>query len=316
MTSRAALSVMLLVVGVCCVLPSCDGAGTSEVLQGPSAKVQPMCQLGCQGTGDPNPGAPGVFLGEGARPIDCFDGVQNDLDEDGVGDYCEKRVAEAFAPQLAVGQTDNVGREPRWALKLAYNFGNHQALAIFYALSYYVDLGTNDPICNNFFADELCRGHYGDSEDLVFRVGFNWTTQHWVLTEALLSQHGAYQALEAGSGGYVDALQYPVHQGAAPRIWVAYRKHANYPDVVSCDNGAFFHLDQCIAPFNYVPIGVEANGNLGSSSHPLIDCVSSNNPIYSGNGTECYWTADRFTGWQFTTPDCVGYRASLLAQGF
>lgn len=137
-----------------------------------------------------------------------------------------------------------------------------------------------------------------------------------MLTQAMLSQHGAYQVLEASDSGYVNALAYPVHIGAAPRIWVAYRKHANYPTLKSCDNGAFMNLDLCQAPFSYEPIGVGGNGNLGSSAQPFIDCVSSTNPLYLGNGQECYWTAERFSGWQFTTPDCAGYRGILLTQGF
>lgn len=278
-------------------------------------QLRPSCQLGCQDQ-DPSPSSPGVFLGDGATPEDCFDEVQNDVDVDGVGDYCELRVALAFAPQLVVGRTDFVGREPRWAVKEAYNEGEMHALTILYALSYYVDLGTVDPLCGNFFAASLCAGHAGDSEDLMFRVDFDEESQHRVLTEAALSQHGNHQVLEAGANPYVHGLAYPDHPGAVPRVWVAWGKHANHPSVTACDNGAFLHLDACQAPFDYVPIGVDGDGNLGSSSYPLIDCVSSTNPLYSGNGEECYWTEFRFSGWQFVNPDCTGYRSILLGQGF
>jgi hypothetical protein len=49
------------------------------------ARVEPLCQLGCQEQ-DPNPSAAGVFLGSGATAESCFSGAQNDLDADGVGD--------------------------------------------------------------------------------------------------------------------------------------------------------------------------------------------------------------------------------------
>ena len=309
--TRGSIALIAIAFGATC----CERGSDALSIRRPDASVKPMCQAGCQDL-DPSPDSPGVFLGQGARPTDCFGGAQNDVDQDGVGDFCENRVALAFAPQLVVSTTDMVGREPRWAMRVVSNDGPVQALGIFYALSYYVDNGTTDPLCENFFGAPLCRGHYGDSENLIFRVDYDSTSTHWVLTEADLSQHGAHQNLFADESGYVSALAYPLHPGGAPRIWVAYSKHANYASVKSCDRGAYFHMDLCQAPFSYTWLGVDGNGDLGSSTHHLIDCVSSTNPLYSGNGQECYWSASRFSGWQFMTPDCEGYGTQLSGAGF
>lgn len=77
----------------------------------PRALIGPLCQLGCVET-DPNPSAPGVFLGSGVTPMQCFGDMQTDADADGMGDFCEKSLAAAFAPELKYYSADNVGREP------------------------------------------------------------------------------------------------------------------------------------------------------------------------------------------------------------
>src|SRR2546428_12080639 len=64
-----------------------------------SADEQPLCQLGCNEQ-DPNPTAPGVFLGSGVTPDVCIMGGQTDADQDDLGDFCEKNLAFAFAPEI------------------------------------------------------------------------------------------------------------------------------------------------------------------------------------------------------------------------
>jgi hypothetical protein len=286
-------------------------APVSPTGQVSSKLIGPLCQLGCVDV-DPNPDAPGVFLGAGSTPADCFDGVQNDLDQDGIGDYCEKRLALAFDPELAYSHSDQVGREPHWAERLAAHVGRSW-VSIAYLLSYYIDLGSEDILCDNYIGYQKCRGHYGDSEAIYLTVGYDQETQHWVLQQAELSQHLSSQTF---SGDPPHSLTYPSHFGAYPRVYVAYGKHANYATISDCDNGNYFHMDEC-APDTYARVGVQGIGDIGSSGHPLQDCMLSTNPLYSWNGVcECYWSGARFSGWQGSLPNADPYAPKLLARGF
>lgn len=78
-----------------------------------SEGVTPMCELGCTET-DPYPTANGLFLGSGVTPTVCFGDEHTDLDADILSDFCEKNLAQAFAPELYYHFYDEVGREPYW----------------------------------------------------------------------------------------------------------------------------------------------------------------------------------------------------------
>lgn len=227
-------------------------------------------------------------------------------------DLCETWLATTFDPEMAFSHADNVGHEPHFAVRKV----GTRSMMIAYAISYYVDLGTQDPLCETYFTTGLCRGHYGDSEGLYFTVTYDPETQHWVLTSAVLSQHDGSQTLTSAPGSYVQALTYPSHAGAYPRIYPSYGKHANYPDPNSCQSG-FPHLDACIPPYTYQRLGTTGSAqNLGSNAHRLLDCVASTNPFYSMNPPECYWSGARFDGWQDALPDTDPYGPKLTSYGF
>ncbi len=66
---------------------------------------------------DPNPLAPGIFLGTDINEVQCAI-TNGDVDLDGVVDYCEWVIASQFAPMLATSPTDeDLTREPYWAAR-------------------------------------------------------------------------------------------------------------------------------------------------------------------------------------------------------
>jgi hypothetical protein len=126
----------------------------------------PLCQLGCTEI-DSNPNAPGVFLGSGVTPDVCYFGTYTDADQDGLGDFCEKNLAAAFAPELYYTAGDDVRREPRWVARAT----TEERVMIGYLLSYYRDTGSRSWQCtaNPFYRPE-CTGHNGDSETIYLEV--------------------------------------------------------------------------------------------------------------------------------------------------
>jgi hypothetical protein len=244
-------------------------------------------------------------------------GTARDSDLDGVEDFCEKNLAAAFAPELAYGHADAVGREPHWVLrKLSVGSFSVDQVRIGYLLSYYVDYGISDPLCEqNVTPSSWCRGHAGDAGDIYLDVAYDESTQHWVLITAYYSHHGDYTAYWPGSNGYPNALFYPSHPGAYPRSYVSFSKHANYASQPECD-AAQWGFENCL-PDRYVRVSAGANLNLGSRAHQRLNCMSSSNPLYSGNGVvECYWTGTRFSGWQGYIPDSDPYSPKMANFGF
>jgi hypothetical protein len=101
-----------------------------------SGGITPLCQLGCVEE-DPNPRAPGVFLGSGVTPDNCIMGGYTDADQDGLGDLCEEQLSYAFLPELYYYSGDDVRREPYWVARGL----NGDRVRIGYLFSYYRDLG-------------------------------------------------------------------------------------------------------------------------------------------------------------------------------
>ncbi|HEX8830232.1 MAG TPA: hypothetical protein VF705_03650 [Longimicrobium sp.] len=231
-------------------------------------------------------------------------------------DDCERELAQRFRPYLAVrardywytiAGDDDVRREEHWAARTG-DFPN--SVKIFYALSYYKDMG--DPTCLG------CNGHDGDSEwinlHLFYANGF------WYVDRARLSAH--WHSF-AESTETVDAqnLEFPGEPGRI-RVWVAEYKHANYKSKHACNNGGVLDQDDCSGnsfalgnPFFEVEVLPDAN--LGNSWHPYKDCVPSRKS--ASPYQECYWSPDvRFKGWShYRYRDDAGpYHESLTAYSY
>ena len=279
---------------------ACDNDSTGPTAESPELGITAF---------DPAPQAPGIFLGPAVTAAVCFNGSQLDTDVDGIADVCENALALNFAPQLAYSSSDRVFREMKW---VARPLGGGRA-RVAYLLSYYFDDGL--PGCP--FGPILCGGHYGDSEDIVLDLYYNAGTQHWVLHQAMYSVHGNYYTYPRTLTAFPITLYYPGKPGGYPRVYVSFRKHANYGSDQECDAGVFT-TDDCKAN-TFLQLIPTAAKNIGSrASHTSAqDCMASTNPLYSGNGvTECYWTNRSFGGWQGKTPKASAYSPKLSALGF
>lgn len=238
----------------------------------------------------------GVQLSSGYT-YQCMVGAYapGDGDGDTVLDVCERELAQRFRPYLAlrardywysIAGDDDVRREEHWAARTG-DFAN--SVKIFYALSYYKDMG--DPTCLG------CTGHDGDSE---------WVNLHlfyanglWYVDRARLSAH--WHAL-AESTETVDAqnLEFPGEPGRI-RVWVAEYKHANYKSKHACNNGGALDQDDCsdnsfVLGSAFFEVEVLPDANLGNSWHQYKNCVPSRKSVSPYQ--ECYWNPGvRFKGW-------------------
>lgn len=188
-----------------------------------------------------------------------------------------------------------MGGEPHWVARRL----DDSEIRIGYLLSYYHDYGTTSSACDNFLADGLCAGHYGDSGAIFLDVYYNERTKHWLLQTAWYSQHGTLVVYPRGSHAYPIQFTYPSHPGTYPRSWVSHSKHANYANGAECDNGAYT-FDSCELANTAMRVVAGGNLNLGSrNTHTAAqDCMISSHPVYSQSGrSECYWTVRRFSGW-------------------
>ena len=290
---------------------ACSLIACSETRDNPAepslVRVGTQCELGCippdEGDEDaPPPGHPGIFLGPGVTDKTCFVPPLNDIDQDGLHDFCEKNLAAAFAPQLALTKgSDNLGREPKFAIERIP--GTFKA-RVMYLLSYYIDRGAATAWCyNNIVPRSACDGHDGDSEWIALDLWYNPTSKRWLLDQAHLSAHTTVNRHPRGSSLYPTGFIYPAEKGGYPRVFVAYQKHANYISDAACDSGSIIGTDECNADlFQRVYAGDNVNLQSRAVHRPDQDCWASTNPIYSSNGIkECYWKVDKFIGWH------VGY---------
>lgn len=270
---------------------------------------------------DPDPAAPGIYLGSTFSFAACT--ASGGADQDGVGELCEFQLALAFRPLLHTNQYDeDLTREPAWAARR----GGVNEVVIFYALAYHMDGGSDafyDPCRADFTGS--CLSHFGDSEFIELRVKYNATTAHWVLNGAFLSAH--YQTDGESStnltASTIGTLFYPEKNLGYPRVLVSRDKHANYPTWAVCEYiGGWNGSDSCQGNRDDVRVEVWRNRNLGSSTYPFFDQVNSNSPlIYSG--TEYFWTAGKpFCGWDgpslnHNRANCAGvYGDHLRDRGF
>ncbi|HRP08564.1 MAG TPA: hypothetical protein PLL69_08750 [Gemmatimonadales bacterium] len=296
--------------------------------------MQPMCVLGCLDP-DPDPNAAGYFLpGYENQWTACAD-WSVDLDQDGLDDNCEYKLALTFAPQLSFLLGDDVSREPRWAARWAGQY----AVGILYMPSYYQDGGVaGGSVCQ--IVSSACDPHIGDAEWIYLVVVYDPSSQHWALKGGLLSAHDWHVPMVTTAPDTVPAslppgqagvgFEWPDKVGGFPRIYVADGKHANYPTQQYCKDhggripviGSITDSDECTTPRTLVRIEVPVNGNVGSSDVNLINCVTSgnpNHPAYTLQEDECYWTPGRrFHGWFHVDNGDFGgvYGDILRSRGF
>lgn len=274
-----------------------------------------LCQLGCWDV-DSFPDSVGVFLNYSSLPELCFDAYeQDDLDYDGISEFCEVRLAEAFAPRMIYTENDDISGEPRYAVRKG---DTGDEVVIMYMPSMYYDTGWSRWLCGTLpLPSAWCGPHFGDSETAVIIVDYNPSTYHWFLKSALFSQHDSYVFYDA-----LD-LDYAFESLGRPDIWVSYSKHALYNSFAECQSGGTFGSDSCYTPTANFILRAYPVDNVGSSSNNFIDCTYSYNPVFNpGGDQECYWTytgpTGTFGGWQGgatpQAPESYGHR--LLSFGF
>jgi len=320
---------LILAVAACAESPALPEPPTlaASVADEQKEPIGTRCHEGfCTGDEDPFPDSAGVWISNTVTDDLCFGGGTNDIDQDGLSDFCENNLAEAFAPQLVLAPAlnDPATREPRWA---ARPLGNNQVM-IAYLLSYHNDGGSASYLCDlvpgpipYFLPPQVyypCAAHPGDSEHINLIVEYRPATQHWLLVEAAYSAHTGYNTYKT-PGTYPKKLQYPDRVGGRPRAYVATSKHANYASSLECNNGGTLGVDSC-DPSRYEIVTTGANNNIGSDAVKFVDCIGSGHPVYGPLGhQECYWTGTTFHGWTgaigFPAPT-MGYRPRLIFAGF
>lgn len=293
--------------------------GVGPSYSGSAAELEgtPFCVEGCLDE-DPSASSPGVFINTNVTGTKCFNGSQTDYDQDGVSDQCERLLAGAFAPELAMSSNDRTGREPKW---VARKVGTNRVL-ILYLLSYFHDDGPSTSWCNqnvlDLFEREACAGHYGDSELIGVEVYYDTDSQHWLPQEVSYSTHQTYRVFSRGSNAYPMGLEYPSKAGSYPRAYVAFAKHANYESDAACDAGSIAGTDECY-PNLWQRVYAGSDVSLGSRQvHTTAqDCMLAKDAVLKETGrTECYWTVKRFSGWTGGSPDASAYADRLITFGF
>jgi len=306
-----------------------DGRAPAE----PSFQTNEWCDthpIECNGgVPDPEPSAPGYYLGASITAATCFSptgaGI-TDLDKDGMSDTCEQSLAQAFRPSLSLAPSSwdcDPTKEPYWAAKyfpaqgsvvrIAYLFGYHQdcgdtnllgsVLSKFWTV---IHLAINNLTLNFdivLSTDDPGDAHAGDSEFVMVDVGFSSATKHWYVTQVEFSAHHG-TAADGSRTVSAPYIQFPDKYGGYPRVWVARNKHANYHTQEVCkvarlplgqakDNCDINQADR----ERFQVIGLR---NLGSAHVNFISddsCVQSTQPLFYP-GTECFWRpGEAFDGW-------------------
>lgn len=220
-------------------------------------------------------------------PSSHFDDLADcDVDGDGLYDSEELALALQFEPYLWLSASEEgyrADRLPHFAVEPSPSGGG--GLSIFYAQSYFEDYG--DPDLGGLTS------HLGDTEFVVVELTGGGP---WQLQRVFFSAH--YRSM-TDSSSWVDVSGIQVHADATglehPIVYVSEWKHANYPDLQTCDNGALF-TDHC-EEHELARLGIAPGGNLGNPAAMLVDDV-----LHDGNH-EFYWTDVRFCGWRVVSTD-------------
>jgi len=245
--------------------------------------------------GDPSPGSAGLWLGATVKPANCFAwlsaSVVSDGDQDWLADHCETEIAKGFAPTLRYSYIDNcAAAEPYWAAR-AHTTG---VVRVAYMFGYYSDCGPYGSIFG------IGSGHAGDSEMVTVEVHYNSSSQHWEFHRMWTSAH--YEQAVMGFSG--DRSRWTAASGATfskralahPSVWVAIKKHANYPSSEVCNQTWTGDVcESAVVPPLRFPVLVTRNVG---SMHVPMPCVGSQ-ARFAGNGRqECFFSEARpFHGW-------------------
>ncbi|HEX2091334.1 MAG TPA: hypothetical protein VHG28_02990 [Longimicrobiaceae bacterium] len=217
----------------------------------------------------------------------CTDGDSEDRDQDGLEDYCEYRIALAWAPILRFTQGDgDPTRETYWAVLPKPATAFERQVSIIYLLGYHNDTGA--------------LGHAGDSEFIILNIAGGTT---WTLKTAFYSAHwrAGWDRSEWYDNGQLNwaGVGHPIS-------YVAEGKHANYNSAARCNQSA----DICGPQHFNEPVDVYATRNVGSPWATLVDCIPSVLPAYYA-GEECFWTRRYFRGWRNSDTHAGMYRDAL-----
>ncbi len=276
-------------------------------------------------------------------PDECSGEEIDDIDDDGLSDWCEDLIAQHFEPTLRYTSFDDISGEPAYAVRpLGFTGGRYYVL-VAYLLSEYLDQGTGH--CHEWdLPDHVTCGHFGDSEAIILRVRYEASIHHWVVDAAWYSQHDNYGRYCVGSTNEIsastaylyagtdcsygsgddlpEALGYAGNDGGNPIAHVSISKHANYASEGECQGGNPIHFlgivawaDDCESNTS---LGVDVIGytrNVGSSDLHQLDCTMSY-AIYDDSYEECYWTGSTFGGWSGASPQSDPYVNRLLGFGY
>ena len=250
--------------------------------------------------------APRPILDSRTATLACAPG--SDTDRDGISDACELSTAQTFAPWLVQSS-----RSCSWDVSVTparvggeYLFGVERngadGMRIVYLPAYYTDCGWTGAKCSLHLTN--CDPHEGDSETIV--VDLRENADGWRVERVFLSAHcfGRSQ----GDCRWFDADAFS-WRAAAPVIWVAEGKHANYPSAKQCDRGHFY-FDTCDGNDTVVHYPVlSGRQNIGSAAVPFgrNGCIDGTHTglastLPEAAVEECFWSERRFTGWH-AAPD-------------
>jgi len=219
--------------------------------------------------------------------------TESDRDNDEIQDDCEVDIANSLKPIINLSINDEApGMQTYWSA--SRHPDRPYAIQIIYALSYFDDAG--DPTFH-FTA------HHGDSEWIILEVQ-NSTTSIWGVVYATLSAHYGAEN-DATATYYWDDLEWP--NGAHPRIWSSWNKHANYRsrEVCGWGPGGIEAEDGCEGDYIGWFVAVYPERNLGNyfnrpegvrtTATQLVNITTSE---YPRTGNERYWDdTDTFGGW-------------------
>lgn len=247
----------------------------------------------------------------------CVGSAAADRDRDGLSDSCEVALAHAFAPVLTVRsggcnwdyETGSLGGGYFYAVQPL-----DSVIRVAYLPAYFRDCGWSGVKCWLPWVD--CSPHAGDSEMIAVELQVAGNPARFRATGVFLSAH-----CFGRSGGscrwYRGAeLQELDWVGAAPMVWVAEGRNANYASWRTCDGG-HHSLDTCDDHDVRYYFPIEPHRNIGSRIAPQMSdgCVRGSDladAALDAAAVECFWRADMpFRGWQVGESGVTPYERYL-----